>query len=92
MNKNTQNIILKSNAIIDALETMSAKEREAMPTSAFATDYNSLLNLALTEKPDMKNFAPPEVKIQNAMGRIIVSACYVEILSYIKQINALIRD
>ena len=87
MSVDKKHIATKANALIGTLNRQSAKEREQQPSGDFANDYNNLRKLALEIKPDLKDVFPPEVKVQTFQGRTTVFAHYIEILSYINQIN-----
>jgi len=76
------------------LEKMSVKEREQKPHEQFVENYNMLRSLAMESTPsaDQRRW-PPAVTIHRpAMGIPSANASYAEILSYLKQMLAILSE
>jgi len=77
-----------------ALEKLSSKEREQKPHQQFGDNYNNLLSLAKESMPsiDARRWTPEVVIHKPAMGIATANATYVEILSYFKQLLAILSE
>jgi hypothetical protein len=80
----TSLIITKIDATLEALETMTAKEREAHPSRAFAEDYDKVRTMALGAKPELAEVMPP-VSTRNSIGTC--AQRFIELRAWLKQIR-----
>lgn len=72
---------------IRAFEKISAKEREARPSSTFARNYNNLLALAKESMPDVDERRwPPTVE------EMVCDARYIEIHAFLEQMSAILQE
>jgi hypothetical protein len=79
---------------IQALEKLSAKEREQRPYREFGENYNNLLSLAKEAMPsvDSRRWPPALTITLAAMGPSHLDARYVEIHAYMKQIISILAE
>ena len=80
----------KANGTINALDTMSAKEREKIPTVSFAEDFNKFRAIAIQVKPEIEAIAPAAIQFNKSQGFNMPKATYVEILAYWRQMIELL--
>lgn len=77
--------------ITQAIEKMSAKERETQPSPEFGEDYNKLRKMVLENNKELEEYLPPEVKIEEySFGIMKTSQSFAEINSYCSQIYQLL--
>ena len=79
-------------AAAKALDKIPAKEREQYPHKAFADNYNNLLALAKEALPETESRRWPHVVEihEPSMGFSSAKARYVELHSYLKQIETIL--
>lgn len=86
MSENVDRIHNQVTGVIEALEGMSPKEREKSPTKTFLDRYSKHRKLAMKAMADIEEDEwPPNVTDPRR-------ANYVEILSYYKDISALLSE
>lgn len=81
-------------AVIQALEKITAKERGEAPSKDFCENYNSLLTLAKEAMPneDSRRWPPSIMVKQPSMGEAASDARYVEVHAYLKQCAAVLAE
>jgi hypothetical protein len=73
--------------MIRALEKLPTKERESRPSSTFARNYNSLLELSKESMPAVDNRRwPPSVE------ETVCNARYTEIHAFLEQASAILSE
>jgi hypothetical protein len=89
----TNSIVLaKATGIIDTIQKLTPKEREARPNRVFIDDYNKLRKFALELAPDLEPLFPPEIEeVENAYGMSRMPATFAEICAYCQQIAGFLR-
>lgn len=80
----------KAKAFVDALERLTAKQRNEAPTPQYASEYNALLEQAKEAAPQVTpEMWPPPIQISDAgMGVTQVFARNPEVETYARQILA----
>lgn len=87
-------VVSKLAAIRDTLGKYKPAELGKIPTRAFAEDYNRAHAIALKEKPDIAEFAPPALQIEEPQGMMVgpwISGSYLDVLTYSDQLIRLLR-
>lgn len=80
-------------AAIYALEKLTTKEREQKPLPGFGENYNLLLSLAKEAAAGAEDRRwPPMVTIHESVANPTTNARYVEIHSYLRQIQAILNE
>jgi len=86
-------IISKLLGIIQAIEKMSPKERQEIPTPEFIRNYNTIRKIALGMFPNLEKIFPPELEIfKDEIDIEFVRTKYVEVLSYCLEIKELLQS
>lgn len=75
---------------IEALEGMTQKERSHPPSAHYVRRYNEVLALAKEAKPGTDERLWPKV-VREPQPPAFAEANYAEILTYVKQIEALLE-
>ena len=83
-------LMSKADGSIKALENMTPKDRDKIPTAAFAEDFNKFLEQAIQVAPDIQEVAPAAVKIHSGMTGDFSGARYGELLAYWRQMYNLL--
>ena len=84
-----EEIMRAAEALAQTIRTKSASERQAMPSEIVAKQYNRIREEALKVDPKA-TLLPPEVPIDQAMGRIVVRARYMDIEGFCETIIKLL--
>jgi hypothetical protein len=91
MDKKDQ-LISKLAGIRDTLAKYKPAELGKQPSSTFAEDYNRARQYAVSQNLVINELAPPAVEIgRSAMGLPMIGGTYLEILTYVNQLIALLR-
>lgn len=92
MPANKAQLVAKAEATLEALKSMTAKQREQTPTHKFAEDFNSFRKHVLEAFPDLEDVAPEEIEIfESVFDRLMPLTRYVEIQAYYQQFVGLLK-
>jgi hypothetical protein len=79
----------KAQNFIDAIDRLTARQRDQMPYPQYASEYNALLEQSKEAAPQVPpEMWPPSIEMKDAdVGLTQVFARYVEIETYVRQIQ-----